>query len=113
MKKKYVICVFFVLIIILALVTNPNKESYMQFWKNQFGEELSLVGEDAGFIQYLEVDMEGSIPYKVERINFFIFSTYTAMVYVERGVTHLGVFGNFIRISEGQFDYPWWLKVFN
>jgi hypothetical protein len=112
MKWKYVISGFVIFMIILALFTNPNKESYMQFWENKFGEELSLVGEDGGFIQYFEVDKEGNIPYKVEKINFYIFSTYTAMAYTEYGVTHLGVFGHFIQISKGQFDYPWWLNVF-
>lgn len=112
MKWRYVISGLCVFLIILALLTNPNKESYMHFWENNFGEELSLVCKDDGFIQCFGVDSEGTILYEVEKINFYIFSTYTAIAHTEHGVTHLGVFGKFIRISAGQFDYPWLLKVF-
>jgi len=98
---------------ILALITNPTTESYMRFWENEFGEEMSLVGEDKGFVRYLEVEGDGKIPLRVEKINFYVFSTYTPIIYNEHGVTHLGIFGKFIRISKGQFDYPRWLELFN
>jgi hypothetical protein len=55
----------------------------------------------------------GNAIVKIERVNFYIFSTYTPFIYVESDVTHLGVFGHFIRISEGQFDYPRWLELFD
>ncbi|EQB85842.1 hypothetical protein J2Z44_002280 [Clostridium punense] len=112
-RKKYIISGLFILMMILALATNPTKESYMRFWENEFGEEMSLVGEDKGFVRYLEVDGDEKIPIRVEKINFYVFSTYTPIIYNERGVTHLGIFGKFIRISKGQFDYPKWLELFN
>jgi hypothetical protein len=49
----------------------------------------------------------------IERINFFIFSTYIPVVYSEKGITHLGIMGKFIQISDGQFDYPVWLELFD
>lgn len=97
--KRNIFVAFSVLIIILALFTNPTKEDYMQFtnWQDE-----QLVVEGNGHIQV-----------KIERVNFYVFSTYTSIVHIEHGVTHLGVFGHFIRISNGQFHYPRWLELFD
>jgi len=93
MKKRYMISAFLVLLIVLLIATNPTKQEYLQF--NDWEEKPS------------------SIHVQIERINFYVFSTYTPVVAHEHGMTHLGVFGDFYQISDGQFDYPWWLEFFN
>ena len=101
-RKKYIVSGFFILMIILALATNPTTESYINFIENKTGvKEYSLGKENR------------PIPIEIERINFYIFSTYTPVIYTEYGVTHLGIFGKFIEISRGQFHYPKWLELFN
>jgi len=92
-KKKFIISALFVLIIILCMNTNPTKQEYLQFsgWS----------------------EPPKSIHIQIERVNFFIFSTYTPIVAHESGITHLGILGNFYQISDGQFDYPRWLEFFN
>lgn len=92
-KKKFIIGTLFVLIIILFMITNPTKQEYLQF---------------SGWSEQPE-----SIHIQIERVNFFIFSTYTPIVAHESGITHLGIMGNFFQISDGQFDYPRWLEFFN
>ncbi|KAA0543123.1 hypothetical protein FZW96_21000 [Bacillus sp. BGMRC 2118] len=81
----------------MALKSNPTKEDYNQFFESKVGEPISL-----------------SPKLEIERINFFVFSTYTpAFVNHEHGITHLGVFNHFIPISDGQYDYPVWLEPFH
>jgi len=92
-KKKFIIGTLFVLIIILFMITNPTKQEYLQF---------------SGWSEQPE-----SIHIQIERVNFFIFSTYTPIVAHESGITHLGILGHFFQISDGQFDYPRWLEFFN
>jgi hypothetical protein len=92
-RKRHMIIVLLVLILILSLATNPTKQEYLQF-------------EDWG-------EIKPSNHVDIERVNFFIFSTYTPVVAHETGVTYLGIFGHFFQISDGQFDYPWWLEFFN
>ncbi len=92
-KKKFIISASLVLIIILCMITNPTKQEYLQF---------------SGWSEPLE-----SIHIQIERVNFFIFSTYTPIVAHESGITHLGIMGHFFQISDGQFDYPKWLEFFN
>ena len=76
-----------VLIFILSIATNPTKQEYLQF-----------IGQE---------EIPESIHIQLEEVNFFIFSTYTPFVAHESGITHLGIFGHFYQISDGQFDYPW------
>lgn len=71
--------------------------------------------QTSDYINFTEAASGVSTPetVKIERINFFVFSTYTPMMYEESGTTHLGVLGQFVQISDGQFDYPEWLNLFN
>ena len=96
LKKRHLISAFIVLIFILSIATNPTKQEYLQFigW-----EERPEIPEN--------------IHIQLERVNFFMFSTYTPIVAHESGITHLGIFGHFYQISNGQFDYPWLLEFFN
>jgi hypothetical protein len=97
MNWKRSISLLVILLISAALLTNPAKKDYLLFSEEFFGESLPVHDPDVS----------------VERINFFLFSTYTPVVYEEHGVTHLGIYGQFIQISDGQFDYPWWLEFFS
>lgn len=91
-KKRTLISAILLLIIIIFISTNPTKKDYLLY---QDWEEIS------------------SPHFQIERKNFYLFSTYTPIVAHEYGMTHLGLMGNFYQISEGQFDYPWWLNFFN
>ena len=93
-KKRYGTVTFFFLLFIILFFTNPTSNDYLQFSENQIGLPTPTNVE-------------------IERINFYLFSTYTPIAYQEYGMTHLGVFNNFFQISDGQFDYPWWLEFFN
>lgn len=92
-KKRLIISTLIVLMIIFCMSTNPTKQEYLQF--NGWSESPK------------------SIHIQIERVNFVLFSTYTPIVAHESGITHLGIVGHFFQISEGQFDYPWWLEFFN
>jgi hypothetical protein len=92
-RKKYVVISLLFLIILISIVTNPTKQDYLKFSEEQTGAHTPTILE-------------------IERINFFIFSTYTPIVHHEHGITHLGLFKNFFQISNGQFDYSWWLEFF-
>ena len=92
-KKRHMISALLVLIFILSVATNPTKQEYLQF------------------IGWGEIPE--SIHIQIERVNFFMYSTYTPIVAHESGITHLGIFGHFYQISDGQFDYPWGLEFFN
>ncbi|WP_019412776.1 hypothetical protein [Paenisporosarcina sp. TG20] len=85
-------------LLIIAALSNPTEKDYVAFSDKRYGE---LPASTSNF----SVD--------IETINFVIFSTYTPIVAHEHGITHLGIMGTFIQISEGQFDYPWWLGLFN
>ena len=85
----------FVILFGLLALTNPNEDDYYAY------EEKEYTGSLLNF-EYVEL----------ERINFIVFSTYTPFVHSENGITHLGVFGVFIQISDGQFDYPKWMNLF-
>jgi hypothetical protein len=100
MKKRYIIISLSLLMIIIALLTNPTKEDYISF-RNKQGAFIHVY------------DKAGNKVIKLERVNFYIFSTYTPFIYVEPGMTHLGMFGHFFQISDGQFDYPSWLELFD
>ncbi|WP_421385199.1 hypothetical protein ACOJQI_10685 [Bacillus salacetis] len=97
MKWRRTILVIAIVLMGLAIVTNPSKEDYMRFSEKSIGEPFP---EEAQNIS-------------IERNEFFLFSTYTPVLYKEHGITHLGIYGQFIQISKGQFDYPFWLEFFN
>jgi hypothetical protein len=97
MKGNHMVILMAILLMGAAILTNPTKEDYLQFSEGSFGKPSQ---EDDQNIY-------------IERINFLLFSTFTPVLHQEHGTTHLGIYGQFIQISEGQFDYPWWLKFFN
>ena len=94
--KKYSLLVLVFTLVLVAVLTNPSEEEYLEMTGEPIYEELP---------EGLEME--------VERVNFFLFSAYTPVVAGEHGLTHLGVYGRFFQISNGQFDYPVWLEVFN
>lgn len=94
--KKYSLLFLVFTFLLIAVLTNPSEEEYLEMTGETTYEKLPE-----------ELEME------VERVNFFLFSAYTPVVAGEHGITHLGVLGSFFQISSGQFDYPGWLEVFN
>ncbi|NBI29651.1 hypothetical protein [Chengkuizengella marina] len=101
MKKVYIIIIVVVIMIALLILTNPNLEDFNEY-RAEEEERLGITPPETPKII-------------IEHINFYIFSTYTPFVEVidENGVTHLGIMGKFYKVSDGQFDYPWWLEPFN
>ncbi|WP_430787340.1 hypothetical protein VBD025_16190 [Virgibacillus flavescens] len=101
MKKRYVICALFILLIFLSIVTNPSKRDYINFV--DFNEEK------------LEASFSDNVDLEVERINFLLFSTYSVIEVRtdSHSAVDLGFMGHFFRISDGQYDYPWWLELFD
>lgn len=93
-RMRYMVGAMLFLLLFVSIITNPSKQDYLLFSEKQSGVPTPA-----------EVE--------IERINFYLFSTYTPFVVYENGITHLGIFGNFIQISDGQFDYPWWLEFFS
>jgi hypothetical protein len=94
--KKYSLLLLMVTLLLVAVLTNPSEEEYLEMTGEPIYEKLP---------EGLEME--------VERVNLFLFSAYTPVVAGEYGITHLGIYGSFFQISEGQFDYPGWLEVFN
>ena len=94
-KRRIFLIVLFILLFGFLSLTNPSESDYNEFALNKYGEPP---------LTYANV--------KLERINFIVFSTYTPFYQFENGITHLGIMGKFIQISDGQFDYPWWLEFF-
>ncbi|WP_059170438.1 hypothetical protein [Bacillus sp. FJAT-27445] len=92
-RKRLVFGIVIIIVLVFLALTNPNETDYYK----EFGDPHL----DSLYIS------------KLERINFFVFSTYTPYFFTEHGITHLGIMGKFIQISDGQFDYPWWLEFFN
>lgn len=79
----------------MLIATNLPKEKYIEFSERETGIEIPPA-------------------IKVERINFYLFSTYAPVGPLDHyGKVHLGVAGKFFPISDGQYDYPWWLTLFN
>ncbi|WP_226682988.1 hypothetical protein [Sutcliffiella horikoshii] len=94
--KKYSLLFLVFTLLMVAVLTNPSEEEYLEMTGEPFYEKWP---------EGLEVE--------VERVNFFLFSAYTPVVAGEHGITHLGVYGGFFQISNGQFDYPSWLEILN
>ncbi|MDZ5472878.1 hypothetical protein SM124_14185 [Bacillus sp. 31A1R] len=94
-KVRLIILGLLVVLIISSLMTNPTTEEYLKFTE-----------EESGIATPKNIE--------IERINFYIFSTYAPKRPLDNyGSVHLGFMGKFYQISEGQFDYPWWLEFFN
>lgn len=87
LKRNWGVIVFIVLLGLLAF-TNPSKKDFVSFFEKEYGK---LPKTD--------------LPVGLEKINFLFFSLYTPVVATEHGITHLGILGHFVQISEGQFDY--------
>ncbi|WP_442598802.1 hypothetical protein [Neobacillus sp. D3-1R] len=95
--KKWKISIFTAVFMFgFLFTTNPTEDDYDRFSEKIYGKQP-----------------DSNLPTELERLNFLFFSTYTPVVAFENGVTHLGIAGKFIKISEGQFDYPWFLEIFN
>ncbi|MGD6993898.1 hypothetical protein [Sutcliffiella horikoshii] len=94
--KKYSLLFLVFTVLVVAVLTNPSEEEYLEMTGEPTYEKLPEV-----------LEME------VERVNFLLFSAYTPVVAGEHGITHVGVYGSFFQISSGQFDYPGWLELFN
>lgn len=95
MKNRYLTGGILAFIILLALLTNPSEEQYLRFSEDRYGT------------------IETPISMEIERINFLVFTAYTPIYFNEHGITHIGAFSTFFQISDGQFDYPMWLEIFN
>jgi hypothetical protein len=92
-KKRFVIGALFFLIIAAAL-TNPTEHDYRRFSNEQIGMPVPL-------------------GVKIDRINFYVFSTYAPLFPMDHhGTVHLGFMNHFYQISDGQYDYPRWLELF-
>jgi hypothetical protein len=86
---------FLLVFTFLAILTNPSKQDYLSYTEEQSG-----------------IATPESI--EIERINFYLFSTYAPMMPMDHyGIVHLGFIGIFFKISEGQYDYPKWLEFFH
>ena len=84
-KRKYLIGGILILFLILCFAINPTKKDYLQFSEERTGVLTPTIVE-------------------IDRNNFVIFSTYTPVFAHEEGITYLGVLGNFIKVSNGQFE---------
>ncbi|WP_254660762.1 hypothetical protein [Bacillus sp. FJAT-27225] len=93
MKRKWKIGA--AILLLLCILTNPSTKEYVAFSGNQ--------------PKNLELRV------KIDRTNFFLFSTYAPKIVAtdEYGMVHLGVLGRFYQVSDGQYDYPWWLELLN
>jgi len=82
-------------LLIISLLINPNKQNYLNFSEETNGIKIS---EDV----------------VVERINFYLFSTYSvqALPY-EHGSVHLMFMGRFFQISKRKYDHLSWQEFFN
>jgi hypothetical protein len=97
MKRKWMFIGLFFLAVITLTTTNPSQEDYEAIFVHPHLKKAENFNEH----------------YQLEHLNFLLFSTYTPIVAEEHGKTHLGILGNFFPISDGQFDYPKWLELFN
>lgn len=98
MNKWKIVGSFLIVLVILCYFTNPTIEDYVAFSEEEFGP----VPKDLTF------------EFENERINFYLFSTFAPKLPLDNyGIVHLGILGIFFPISDGQFDYPWWLEFFN
>ena len=68
-KKRYVAATLFFLLIIILFVTNPTKNDYLQFSEEQIGIPTPTNVE-------------------IEKVNFYLFSTYTPVASRDYGATH-------------------------
>ena len=99
-KKRVIMGSLLGIFLLVALLSNPTKKDYMEY--TNFNETNAVSFKEP-------VDIE------IERINFFIFSTYAPKdkVLESYGIVHLGFMNNFFQISDGQYDYPGWLEFFS
>lgn len=94
MKKRYWFGSLLAIIVLIAILTNPSEEQYLQISKERYG------------------DLEAPVEMRIERINFLLFTAYTPTYHWDHGITHIGAFGTFFQVSDGQYDYPFWLEFF-
>lgn len=99
-KRRLLLGGLVFILMVVVLLTNPTEQDYIKH--ADYKEEHSR-------------SLDNNLIFEIERINFFFFSTYAPKEKKTEhyGVVHLGFLGQFFQISEGQFDYPWWLDFFN
>ncbi|WP_156324549.1 hypothetical protein [Bacillus sp. FJAT-27245] len=64
------------------------------------------------YITYSNENLVDSHPDDIEKTNLLIFSIYTPVLDERYGISHLGIMGQFIELSEENFNVPIWLKFF-
>ncbi|WP_223254476.1 hypothetical protein [Bacillus sp. HNG] len=99
-KKRYILGALLILFLILSLVKNPTQQDYIDY---------------ANFSEKQAESFNENVDFEIELINFYLFSTYAPKEKTldHYGNVHLGFMGHFFQVSEGQYDYPWWLEFFN
>ncbi|MEK5441104.1 hypothetical protein [Fredinandcohnia sp. FSL W7-1320] len=99
-KKRFSLGGLLVIFLILSLLFNPTKQDYIEY---------------TNFNEIPAESFNEPVDIEIERKNFFIFSTYAPKLKVFESycIVHLGFMNSFFQISDGQYDYPWWLKLFN
>lgn len=93
-RKSHIISALLIFILVSSIAINPTKQDYLEFSEDH------------------HVSTPSSI--EIERMNFYLFSTYTPVMPMDHyGIVYIGFMGNFFQVSDGQYDYPWWLEFFN
>ncbi|THE10762.1 hypothetical protein E1I69_17610 [Bacillus timonensis] len=79
-KKRYILVVLFILFLILSFVKNPTQQDYIEY--TSFSEEQAD-------------SFNENVEFEIERINFYILSTYAPKEKVldHYGNVHLPIYG--------------------
>lgn len=91
MAKKIALAAFVLLAAGILAFYNPTKQDYIAF---------------------ADENLAGSHPDEIEKTNLVIFSIYTPIVDETYGVSHVGIMGKFIELSEENFNVPIWVEFF-
>lgn len=95
--KNLTILLLLGFIVLIAVLTNPTKEDFGDYMREQIEEEADNDLEE--IILALTGNLLSYVGEKSDRTNFVVCSTY------ELGdAVFLGVFGNFIQIQEGDLQ---------
>ncbi|WP_156424283.1 hypothetical protein [Bacillus sp. FJAT-27445] len=95
MAKKIGLAAVILVVAGFLAFLNPTKNDYIAYTKDKF-ENLP----------------DRSKPDDIEKTNLLIFSIYTPIVGEKYGISHLGIMGQFIELSEENFNPPIWLEFF-
>ncbi|WP_316568779.1 hypothetical protein [Neobacillus sp. YIM B06451] len=64
------------------------------------------------YIAYSNEYMFDSHPDEIEKTNLLVLSIYTPVIDEKYGISHLGIMGQFIELSEENFNLPIWVEFF-